>query len=98
MAYNYSLHIGAKEDIEEAISYYYDINPALSRDILSEFYQTIEIVLKRPFLFPATNKKYRKVTLVRFPYKIFYIVKKNEIIVLAFAHHKRKPNYWKKRK
>ena len=98
MAYNYSLHTGAKEDIEEAISYYSDINPTLSEDLLNEFYQTIALVLKRPFLFPATRKKYRKVPLHRFPYKIFYVIKKEEIIVLAFAHHKRKPNYWKKRK
>jgi toxin ParE1/3/4 len=99
MAYNYSLHTGAKEDIEEAISHYSDINPKLSLDLLNEFYQNIEIVLKRPFLFSAsTRKKYRKIPLHRFPYKIFYIVQKEEIIVLAFAHHKRKPNYWKQRK
>ena len=63
MAYNYSLHTGAKEDIEEAISYYSDINPILSEDLLNEFYQTIALVLKRPFLFAATRKKYRKVPL-----------------------------------
>jgi toxin ParE1/3/4 len=98
MACNYSLHTGAKEDLEEAISHYSKITPRLSQDLINEFHQTIARVLKMPFLFPASRKKYRKVSLARFPYKIFFIVKKNEIVVLAFAHHKRKPNYWKKRK
>ncbi len=98
MVFDYSLHSGAKEDLDEAIKYYSDINQSLTQDLLIEFYQTIDVIVKNPNLFPITTRKFRKASLTRFPYKIFYTVQAGEIIVLAFAHHKRKPGYWKKRK
>ena len=30
----------------------------------------------------------------RFPYAIYYEVKEERVLVLAFAHHKRRPSYW----
>jgi hypothetical protein len=32
--------------------------------------------------------------LQRFPYSIIYLVERNEIVIVAVAHHKRRPGYW----
>ena len=39
----------------------------------------------------------RQYTLTRFPYSILYLVENQEIIVVAIAHHRRKPGFWRNR-
>ena len=36
----------------------------------------------------------RKRNLKRFPYHLVYIVRNQEFLVIAIAHHKRDPVYW----
>lgn len=43
------------------------------------------------------EKDYRKFILNKYPYKIFYKNYPEIIVIVAIAHHKRKPNYWKSR-
>jgi hypothetical protein len=39
----------------------------------------------------------RQYVLTRFPYSVVYVEETDLIRVLAFAHHRRKPGYWKSR-
>ena len=39
----------------------------------------------------------RRVLLDRFPYAVVFLDHADELHVLAFAHHKRRPGYWKAR-
>ena len=36
----------------------------------------------------------RRRVLRRFPYSIVYVVEQSEIVIVAVAHHKRRPGYW----
>lgn len=47
----------------------------------------------------ATARKLgaKRLTLRRFPYDIVVRESSDEIIVIAFAHHARRPGYWRKR-
>jgi len=98
MVLDHTLHKSAEEDLQEALNYYQKINPELSRAIVKEFELKIREIKRNPLLFESAGKTYRKANLIRFPYKIIFKIKKNEILIVAFAHHKRKPNYWKMRK
>lgn len=40
----------------------------------------------------------RKVFVERFPYAIIFITHSEDTWVLAFAHHHRRPGYWRRRK
>jgi hypothetical protein len=42
------------------------------------------------------KKGYRKTNVERFPFKIIYKFENEIVTIVAFAHHKRKPNYWRK--
>ena len=48
--------------------------------------------------FPFAGLEYyhgtRRWLLKRFPYSIVYSIEKNNIVVYAFVHFKRDPNYW----
>lgn len=39
----------------------------------------------------------RRVLMVRFPYQIVYRLRPAEIVIVAIAHLKRRPEYWKNR-
>ena len=84
-------------EVQEAILWYNDISNTLSADIESRFYLSLDDIQKQPETYPKLKKNFRQYNIGRFPYNVVYRLKGNLIIVLAFAHHKRKPNYWRKR-
>ena len=43
------------------------------------------------------RRGYRRIILKRPPYSIIYREETDSIDIVAFAHHKRKPDYWRKR-
>jgi hypothetical protein len=45
--------------------------------------------------FPRTRA--RQFILPRFPYSLIYAEEAGEVVIDAFAHHKRKPGYWRHR-
>jgi len=47
-----------------------------------------------PQAWPSDCKETRRYLTRKFPYKIIYSIQENEIVILAFAHLHRKPNYW----
>lgn len=47
-----------------------------------------------PKIWSAERKEIRRCFIHKFPYKIIYSIQKEIIVVLAFAHLHRKPDYW----
>jgi toxin ParE1/3/4 len=97
MVPNHTIQREAEEDIQEALDHYNQINIALAQSLLGIIGKSITEIKKNPFLFQKINKRFRKANIERFPYQIIFKVENNELLIFAFAHHKRKPNYWKKR-
>ncbi len=97
MGYKITILEQALHELDEAIEWYWPISNLLANNLLQDYYSTLNEIGKGPFQFEKTDKKYRKHNLRKFPYKVVYQLKNNEIIVIAFAHHKRKPGYWKNR-
>ncbi|MEI6640166.1 MAG: hypothetical protein WCL46_10640, partial [Chlorobium sp.] len=46
---------------------------------------------------PKIGKRLRRKSLWRFPYNLVYTVYPDRIQILACAHQKRRPYYWRKR-
>lgn len=86
------------DDLQEAINWYSNISSELSIDIEVKFFAALQEIIKRPLAFQIVKAKYRKYNIARFPYSVVFKIVKDRITIVAFAHHKRKPNYWKKRK
>jgi plasmid stabilization system protein ParE len=97
MAYSHSIYDAAEADIKEALDHYAGISTDLGQALLIIIDKTIQEIKRNPLLFQSISKSYRKANLKRFPYKIIFRLRKQEILIVAFAHHKRKPDYWKKR-
>ena len=97
MASSIVVHEDAQIEITAALDYYKEISEDLSDDLLVKFRQAVNEIADHPKLFPVIRGKYRKINLERFPFKIVFRMKEDELNIVAFAHHKRKPNYWRKR-
>lgn len=88
----------AQFDLEEAANWYFLINPDLSDEFIEAVKTAFTAIEDNAELPQKVYKNCRKVNLVKFPYKIIYRATKEEITIIAAAHHKRHPKYWKGRK
>jgi len=50
-----------------------------------------------PILDKGSEQTIKRLMLKRFPFSIVVLEKKEETVVIAIAHHSRKPGYWRKR-
>ena len=92
------IHDKAKQELDHAISYYQKQKQGLGLDFLSEVEKALEKVRINPSIgSPHNIKNLRYYVIRRFPFKIFYAEFEAFIWIIAIAHAKRKPNYWKKR-
>jgi toxin ParE1/3/4 len=62
----------------------------------SEFQVTATLVAQNPLIGRKLKSGTRWFALRRFPYKLIYLASAAEILVIAVAHERRKPNYWRK--
>lgn len=97
MVSNVFIHPEAGKEVETAIDYYHEISPQLSADLRIKFWGAVSEATRHYKLYQPIRGQYRKINLERFPYKIVFRLKDDTLIIMAFAHHKRKPNYWRKR-
>lgn len=46
---------------------------------------------------PHRDPIVRSASVPDFPYRIIYFVTRDELVLIAYAHERRKPGYWKRR-
>jgi toxin ParE1/3/4 len=97
MVYKLTVLDAALSELEDAVKWYGKISVELSDDLVSKFIGALDIVKANPLQSPEIIEGYRKLNLDRFPYKLVYKILEDEILVVAISHHKRNPNYWRKR-
>ncbi len=57
----------------------------------------IRLVVEFPQRWPKYLYETRRLVMQRFPFSIVYLDELDSVIVVAVAHSKRKPGYWKDR-
>ena len=95
---NVRIHESANHEIEDGFQWYESQLEGLGSKFKDEVYFAIKRVQVNPFLYSALSTNLRRCLLVKFPYKIIYNVFDKEILIVAVAHQRRRPNYWSKRK
>ncbi|MFH1645449.1 MAG: type II toxin-antitoxin system RelE/ParE family toxin [Candidatus Omnitrophota bacterium] len=84
----------AEKEFDEAKEFYEIEQPGLGTRFAKEIRKSLLRILQFPTAWPLERKEIHHYILHKFPYKILYSVRKNEIVVLAFAHLHRNPDYW----
>lgn len=92
------IHSEAREELGSAISYYQEQKAGLGLDFLSEVEQALGKIQRNPNLGESYKVSgLRRYVIQRFPFLIFYAEFEEFIWVVAIAHGKRKPDYWRRR-
>ncbi len=98
MARTLEFHPEAEEELDRAATRYARIRPSLG----SAFLDRVEAATSRAIRAPATGSPMgadlRRVFVKRFPYFVLYAVEDARIFVLAVAHFKQRPGYWRSRR
>jgi plasmid stabilization system protein ParE len=87
----------AWSELEAADDWYRQRNPEASVRFLAAVYDALETIAERPQRWPQYVHGTRRFVLHRFPFSIVYLDEPAEVSILAIAHSKRKPGYWKDR-
>lgn len=90
----------ARAELREAMLWYDEQRPGLGEEFVSEIGATIEAISGRSESFPRVLGALgvRRALVHRFPYAVVFLVAQDLLIVLAVAHGKRRPLYWRARK
>jgi plasmid stabilization system protein ParE len=94
----YRLLPPAEEEMTEAALFYEAANAGLGDDFLDDIQHAIDTIRERPDLGPAVAPGFRRMLVRRFPFSIIYAVEPGQVVVVAVAHQRRKPGYWRGRK
>ncbi|WP_347709778.1 type II toxin-antitoxin system RelE/ParE family toxin [Halomonas llamarensis] len=92
----------AATELEEAASWYEQEEMGLGERLINAFEEATEMLERpNPPLVPITHNAAelgaKQLILHRFPFSLVTIERNQAIIVVAFAHHSRKPGYWRRR-
>jgi plasmid stabilization system protein ParE len=92
------LHPDALSETEAAIRWYRQRSPRAAEAFLAEIERALDAISEAPDRWPPTENDWRRFSLRRFPFSVVYReTPEQTIMVLAIAHGRRKPGYWRKR-
>jgi plasmid stabilization system protein ParE len=87
----------AQEEINQAFDWYFLRNPEAASAFLTEIGTALARIVSHPQLYPIYTKNTRRCVLANFPYSAIYQEKDEVILIVALAHAKRRPGYWRGR-
>jgi plasmid stabilization system protein ParE len=93
----FSIHEAAEAEINEAADFYDLESLGLGIVFIDEIQHAIESISGFPDAAPLIRGLVRKKPIRKFPYSLMYSVRPDEIRLLAVAHQKRRPFYWRGR-
>ena len=93
----YRLLIPAEVEMTEALVFYDEASLGLGNDFLDDVRQAVDRLCSYPQAGETIAPNLRRTLLHRFPFSIIYSVEDTGILVIAIAHHGRRPGYWESR-
>lgn len=87
----------ASDEVEESRAWYQSRSESAEAAFLRELDHAVDLIQEAPSRWPKYIAGTRRYVFPRFPYSIIYFVENDTINVVAVAHGKRKPGYWRER-
>ena len=87
----------AEQELREAARYYESEAPGLGVTYIAEVRRVVRSIIENPYTAAAVGSGIRRKVLSNFPYNILYSVERDVIVIVAVAHQKRRPRYWRAR-
>jgi plasmid stabilization system protein ParE len=90
-----TFHEDAQSDLQDAVFYYEARMVGLGLNLFFDVEDAVALIGSNPEACPLIGKAVRRIVLRRYPYSIIYAVDESRIRILAVAHHRRRPAYWR---
>lgn len=90
-------HEDAAEELRAEISWLDGQSGGLGARLLADVRSALRIVEEFPEL-GTKRQGCRRFLLSKFPFDLVYSLEQDGILILALAHHRRKPGYWRERR
>jgi plasmid stabilization system protein ParE len=94
---NFEIDPRAAADAQQARMWYRERSVGVARAFIAELDRIIDQIRSLPLAGSPRRPRTRHMLLRRFPYSVIYTVVEDRIRVIAVAHHKRRPSFWRKR-
>lgn len=91
------LHPEAIDEAQAAYRWYRERNEAAAEAFLAELDRAVELISEGPIRWPTYLHGTRRFLLRRFPFAIVFRQIGEAVQIIAVAHARRKPGYWKGR-
>jgi plasmid stabilization system protein ParE len=98
MSYRLIIRNEAESDITDAAVWYQNQQVGLGEEFVSEIQTAVQSASTNPRQYPRLRRKpeVRRALVGRFPYRIFFVVRPEAIVVFRVLHSARHDREWKK--
>ena len=90
-------HPAATKEADAATDWYAERSLVVARAFVSELIRAVDKVMEDPERWPLFENDTRRYVFPQFPFSRIYRTRHDKIQIIAIAHSKRQPGYWKKR-
>ena len=87
----------AQAEIQEIVAYLETQRAGLGSRFQQDLRRTLRLLLANPMAGHALTRRLRRLRLHSFAYNVIYVAEEQEIVIVAVAHQKRRPTYWRRR-
>jgi len=95
--YPYTFKSQVYSDIQSAYLWYEAQRKGLGEDFLLTLENAFSNISQSPLLYPTVYKNIHRILIRRFPYGIFYLIRDNQLVIIAVLHTRANPSKWKTR-
>jgi plasmid stabilization system protein ParE len=88
----------ATAELEEGLNWYAVRSPDAERKFALAIDRALTQIATEPSRFAEVAASHRACRVEKFPYQIVYRVDGNVVTIVAVAHAKRRPGYWRRRR
>jgi len=92
-----SFHPAAAQEAESAYDWYAARDLSAAHSFREELRHAVDAVANHPLTWPRHGQRARRYIFTRFPFSLVYRIRGDEIEVVAVAHGRRRPGYWRSR-
>ncbi|MCF8199720.1 MAG: type II toxin-antitoxin system RelE/ParE family toxin [Sulfuritalea sp.] len=87
----------ASTELRDAMAWYRQRSPRAAENLWLRVQDARRSIIMFPHAAPLIAKRTRRFILAGYPYDLIYSVLQDEVVIVAFAHHSRRPGYRKDR-
>ena len=87
----------ADEEFREAARYYEGEAAGVGMAFIAAVHKAVDEVIEVPLAAQVHRASIRKKVLRHFSYNLFYAIESDIIVIVAVAHQRKRPNYWRAR-